>query len=531
MEWDFCYKAPENIGEQELFNQLYQEVMHKDQMLFVGSLLQRAADKYNNKTALICNDKTISYKELYWRAVRLSRRLQELDVRPHDRVLVFLDNSIEFYIAYFAVLQIGGIVAPLNTLLYDTELIHIVNDARPAVMIVSTVCAKRLKRCEEITLCPLLTEVDIALESEIDVSVVHNFDIIELYQDHLAVLLYTSGTTGLPKGVMLSSKNIITNVIQSVSRMSFYLQSDDKLLGVLPLFHSFSQFACVWAALFFGTTVILVPKIDRKHILEGLRHKPTIFLGVPALYGLLCLMKTAPLDSIRYFVSGGDALSDKIRGIFALLYRRKICSGYGLTEASPVVSVFLDDELHSTQQVGHLLPGIKAQIRDEDSIPMEDGVVGELWVKGDNVMLGYYKDRVLTRNFLQEGWLRTGDLAYFDQKGRIIIAGRLKDLIIHKGFNIYPAEIENVIAAHPDILRVAVVGIRTDIEEMPVAYVQLRRSNSQIKRELKALCRQRLAPYKRPRRFVISTKDLPITATGKVNKNALRLRAKELEER
>ena len=346
-------------------------------------------------------------------------------------------------------------------------------------------------------------------------------DVYNLDPDEMAVLLYTSGTTGLPKGVMLSSKNIMTNVLQGLSRLKVW--GNERVLGVLPLFHSFAQNACVWTPLFAGVTVILVPKIDRRYILEGLQQRPTMFLGVPALYGLLCLMKAAPIEGIKYFVSGGDALPDRIRAAFGLIYHRKIISGYGLTETSPLISVSLDDETVPTSNVGLPAYGVDVSIRDEQGKELSQGAIGQLWVKGDNIMLGYYNAPEMTAKVMKNGWFDTGDLAYLDKKGRIVISGRIKDLIINKGLNIYPQEIENVIQGYSNVLRVGVIGKRVNAEgEIPIAFVQLIKKEEDIEDKLKKLCASHLAAYKIPKQFICSTEELPLTTTGKVDKKVLR---------
>lgn len=512
------------ISEEKLFSLLYKEATKNNKLMYMGLLLQRAAREFGNKIALIGQEsnrqRSITYSELYARAVALSKKLIERGIKPKDRVPLFFENSIEFYIGYFAIVQVGAVVAPLNTFLHDRELQHIMKDSQPTCMIVSDACAQRLRELGLNDL-PLITRADMDFDAPADMNV-DDFKVIELDSDEMVVLLYTSGTTGLPKGVMLSSKNIMTNVIQGIARVGFGLHEDERIFGILPLFHSFAQFACVWAPLFVGATVIVVPKIDRRSILSGLAYRPTIFLGVPALYGLLCLMRSAQLDSVRYFVSGGDALPDKIRAAFALIYRRKICSGYGLTETSPLISVDFSGELAPTSMVGPLVMGMEGVLKDEAGNEVLKGEIGELWVKGDNVMLGYYNAPEMTKQVLQDGWFCTGDLAYFDEKNNIVITGRLKDLIIHKGLNIYPQEIENVILAHAAVIRAGVIGKRVGDEEVPVAYVQLREEVPNIEKELKELCKKNLATYKIPRSFLCTTKELQTTATGKVNKKVLR---------
>lgn len=510
-------KQREKQKEQQAFDALYKTVLRNDKLMFAGRLLQRAVQQHGDTIALIYQDRHISYKKLYALASVLSRKIiDNYGLKPRDRAIICFENSPEFYIAYFALWQAGAVVAPVNTFLKEKELGHIIADAQPTIIITSSDRVELFQKTEA-TLPPIITELDI---DDVDESVKIADEVVDLEPQELAALLYTSGTTGLPKGVMLSSQNIMTNVLQIASLLG--RPADERILGVLPLFHSFAQNTCVWASIFYGITIILVPKIDRRYILEGLQHKPTIFLGVPALYGLLCLMKTAPVDSVRLFVSGGDALPDKIRALFGLIYRRKLVNGYGLTETSPVISVNLDDETVPASNVGRPLIGIACEIRDEQGSVLAQGRNGVLWVKGNNIMLGYYNAQEATDKVLKDNWFNTGDLAYIDSCGRIVITGREKDLIIHKGFNIYPQEIENVILSYPNAIRAAVVGLQDGDGEVPVAFVQLRAVDEKSEKNIRKLCAQHLAAYKIPRQFFCDTKDLPATATGKVDKKILR---------
>ncbi len=503
--------------ERHVFDELYKTVLRNGKLMFAGRLLQRAVEQHGDTTALIYHDKHITYKKLYALACALSAKIiKQYGVKPRDRGIICFENSPEFYISYFALWQAGVIVAPVNTFLKEKELAHIIADAQPTIIMTSSDRVELFQKTD-VTLPPIVTERDI---DDVDESISVNDAIVDLEPEELAALLYTSGTTGLPKGVMLSSKNIMTNVLQIASLLG--KPADERILGVLPLFHSFAQNTCVWASIFYGITIILVPKIERRYILESLQHKPTIFLGVPALYGLICLMKTAPINSVRLFVSGGDAMPDKIRAAFGLIYRRKIVNGYGLTETTPVISANLDDETVPASNVGRPLVGIECVARDEHDVDLPQDKIGVLWVKGDNVMLGYYNAQESTDKILKNGWLNTGDLGYIDAKGRVVITGREKDLIIHKGFNIYPQEIENVILSYPNAIRAGVVGRLDEDGEVPVAFVQLRSHEADCEKRLKALCLQHLAVYKVPRQFYCDTKELPATATGKIDKKILR---------
>jgi long-chain acyl-CoA synthetase len=326
----------------------------------------------------------------------------------------------------------------------------------------------------------------------------------------------------MPKGVMLNSYNIMTNLMQCYARLQMFGQRDDDIFfSVLPLFHVFAQNVCLWLPVMIGASVIIVKKIDRKLILQGLRKKPTIFFGFPALYGLLCLLKTAPLDSIRIFVSGADALPDKIRSAFAAVYGRKICAGYGLTEAAPVVGLNQYNHSLKTDVVGKPVVGLACDIRNDEGNSLPPSKIGTLWIKGGNVMMGYYNAPEQTAKVLQNGWLNTGDFARFDEQGNLAICGRNKDLIIHKGFNIYPQEVENVLMSHAAVFKAAVVGREESSSgEIPVAFVAVKSYDGDLKKSLRELCSDHLASYKIPREFVC-LEDLPMNATGKVDKKQL----------
>lgn len=506
--------------ELQHFNEYMQEVSVNGSLLPMGGILQRSAKKFPQGIALICRDRNISYHDLYYRALRFSKVLQERGLKPRDRVLLLIENSIEFYVAYYGIVQLGAVVAPLNVFLQEREVSHIMADAKPALIVTSTMFA-HLFVGDNIP--PILTQELMDFASPIP-ETFDDIDVVALEADEMAALMYTSGTTGFPKGVMLSTRNIMTSIGQGLARFR-WLAEGERVFGPLPLFHSFAQNTCVWAGIFAGCTIILVPKIERKYILEGLAQQPTIFLGVPALYGLLCLLKTAPLESVKIFVSGGDALPDKIRSAFALVYQRKMCNGYGLTETSPTISVDLEDVIEPTNNVGNPVVGVECAIRDEQNNDLPRGAIGQLWVRGDNVMLGYYNAPEVTEAVIKDGWFATGDLAYIDQKGKIVISGRSKDLIIHKGINIYPQEIENVILLHSNVMRVGVIGKVDDGSgEIPIAFVQLREKDESIVMSLKELCLKNLAAYKVPRQFICSVDPLPITATGKVDKKVLRAR-------
>lgn len=502
------------ITEQKRFDALRQTLTINEKMMHVGLLLKRASDNWPDNIAVLCDNNKITYRELYSRAQHMAQRLIALGVKPNDRVLIYYENSIEFFVAYYAVWHMGALVAPLNVFLQQAELVHIIKDSKPALIIVSESLKPKLADIENLP--PLLTDID--LTSTLDTSI--NIEIADRNIDDTSALLYTSGTTGFPKAVMLSSKNIITNTIQGISR--FETSHQERIYCALPLFHSLPQNTCLWSNVVLGSLAIIVPKIERHSLIRGLEHKPTIIIGVPALYGLFCRMKTLKFGKVRYFFCGGDALSDKIRAYFELLYRRKLCNGYGLTETSPFVCVDSDDYTQDTNTIGKPFIGIEISIRDDKGNELPHGQIGVLWIKGDNVMKGYYNAPEATHAVLQNGWFNSGDLAYIDKNGKIVLAGREKDVIKHKGVNIFPQEIENVLLSHASVTQAGVIGVKDNDEEYPVAYVaSIEKDHTQLAKELRELCQRNLAMYKVPRQFIIK-KELPVTATGKVDKKKLR---------
>jgi len=487
-------------------------------LVSVGNLLPRTVAHAHSRVALLFGSQEITY-QAWWNYVCLvADVLRSQGVKKGDRVMLYLANSPEFYGVYFAVWHLGAIVIPLNVYLHEKEMEGIIEDANPRVIVTTVEMAKKLPAVESGKVCAL--KPSWWTESEMTE---HSQTVAQTSPDDTALILYTSGTTGVPKGVMLSSRNIVTNALQVLTRFGSIAspQSSDRFFSVLPLFHVFAQNACMWLPVIMGASIIIVPRIDRKAIRDGLEKEPTMFFGFPALYGLLVLMKTAPLENIKLFVSGADALPDKIRAAFALVYGRKICSGYGLTEASPVLAVDGVHEDAPTNLVGAPLPGVSCQIRDENGDPLAVGEIGTIWAQGDNVMKGYYKARKQTNAVLVDGWLNTGDMGYIDADGDITICGRSKDLIINKGFNIYPQEVENTLLKHKAVIKAAVVGRNEgNVGQIPVAFVALRKGTVVTESELAQFCKQNLAPYKVPR-SITCLDDLPMTATGKIDKKKL----------
>lgn len=509
---------------QKKFDELTKELSPSGTLQHPNTLLQRAARLWPTRVALVCEDRSITFKALYDRASFLANRLvSEKEIKPGDRILILYENSIDFYIGYHAAWMAGAIVAPLNVFLTEQELHHIIGDADPKLIITSpTLCKKIAEQTTRPLICDNLT--DLTAEGEkLPLDFVPQSPAIT----DCTLLLYTSGTTGLPKGVMHSGESIMTNCMQGISNFDFTAQ--ERLLAALPLFHSYMQNVSVWSALVVGALVIIVPRISRPALLKSLKQRPTIIPGIPQLFGLFCLMKGVTFPDVKFFVSGGDALSPTIKLGFELLFNRRLINGYGLTETAPFIAVNFDDGHAPTDCVGKPLGGIELSIR-VDGAPVPHNTIGTIWVRGKNIMLGYYNAPEATGLALQDGWFNTGDLGYIDQEGRLVLAGREKDLIVHNGMKIYPQEVEAVLTQHPDVRIAAVIGVKSGKTEVPVAFIVLNRPVENIEKILKKQCKQLLAPYKIPQLFYLRDR-LPETATGKIDKKVLRLElAREILE-
>ncbi len=507
---------------EQRFKKLIKEFTHDGKLMHVYSLLKRAAERWPKRTMVICGDDSITYGDLYKRSQLLAQELRNQGIGPGERVIIYYENSLQFYIAYFAVWQAGGIVAPLNVFLHENELIRIIKEAEPKVVIVSPSLVEKLEGHDIEP--PIITEIDTTSPLPETVEPIEtDEEVAQKDIEDTVAILYTSGTTGFPKGVMLTSKNIMTNTLQGISCLE--VGENEKVFCPLPLFHSLPQNLCVWSITVVGATAIIVSKIDRRSLIKGISYKPTMVVAVPALYGLFCMLRNLKFPKVKYFIAGGDAMSDKIRSLFAIVYNRKIANGFGLTETSPFVSTAFADYTQPTNTIGKPFPGISYVVRDEEGKDLPQGEIGILWLAGDNIMKGYYKAPEATAEVIEDGWFNTGDLAYITKDGQIVLAGREKDLISNKGLKIYPQEVENIILSHPPVLQVGVIGVKEEgVDEIPVAFIGTKEpeeNHEELIEAIRDLCKRSLAAYKVPRQFYIR-RDLAVTATGKVDKKVLR---------
>jgi long-chain acyl-CoA synthetase len=472
--------------------------------------------------ALIFNGQVTTYGQFRERIRKWAAYLQSLGVKKGDRVGLFGQNSSEFLVAYFAVITVGGIIVPFNYQLAMPELAYIIKDAN-----IHYILAKEA--------LPLEAAVqDSGYEgplrqipyAELDGSTVQGFVAPEIDDTDICTIIFTSGTTGRPKGAMLNHRNLIRNTADINTVLETY--KNDRTLCVLPMYHCFAWTTSVSAPLHKGGCIVIEEQYSLAQTIELIHtYHVQQFFGVPTMIRMLLdYADPEQLRSVRFFITGGAPMPRELAKEFKRKFGSPVQEGYGLSEASPVVSVNPTDNIR-LGSIGLPLPSVKTQIRDTDEQEVAPGVIGELCVKGQNVMSGYLNHPEETAEALRGGWLHTGDLAYKDEDGYIFIVDRLKDMIITAGENVYPREIEEVLYHNPLIKEVAVIGVPDDLRGQAIAaYVVLKEGMKATSPQLKKFIRGKVANYKLPKYFEFIDQ-LPKNKTGKVLKMTLRRQSEE----
>ncbi len=505
--------------------------------MIVSDLISAQAQNRPQKTALIFRDKKILYSELEDLILRCAKGLSNLGVKKGDTFAIVLRNCPEFIVLSMALSKIGAVCVPINFLEKADRLELIMNDANA----VGVLTAKEFYR-HTATAAKKVASLKHFLLKDGDHKEFKAFSTVlgdekwtggnQATADDLMMLLYTSGTTGQPKGVMLSHKNFLANVDQCMSAIK--LNERDRFLCLLPLFHSFSWTTCFLIPMKLGTrTVIIESLLPFDPVIKAIwNHKVTLFVAVPQIYAALSSRVQGAkafllrlLNPVRACICGAAPLQENVHVAFEKTFGTTLIEGYGLTEASPVVCLN-PTEKRKIGSVGKPLPGIEVELRDEDGQKSKPTEVGEIWVRGDNVMSGYYKKPKETEEALtKDGWLKTGDMGKFDSEGYLSIVDRKKDLIIVKGLNVYPQEIENVIAQDPGVKEVAVVGKvdKQNGDEVVRAFITIKEGHSVEKKHLFEICREYLAAYKMPKEIIVID-EMPKNALQKILKKELRQR-------
>lgn len=499
-------------------------------------VIEKNAKHLKNKPIIFEDDIKISHKQLKEYVDSFAKYLELSGVEKDDKVAILMTNSKEFIISFLAISKLGAVPVPINTFLKRNEIEYILENSDSKILITQEKFKDELRGIlHSITnLKKIIWSGDVG--STLDVYnlsfeeglTLKDFEHIKpkATLEDTAVIIYTSGTTGKPKGVMLSYKNVFSNIVNIAKLVP--LSHKDRFIVYLPMFHTFTLTATVLLALYIGAPIVVIKSIfPFSNILKQvLLKRVTIFMGVPEVYNALSKAKLPWyfmwFNKLRAFVSGGAPLPEAtLKRMREKFPKVPLLEGYGLSEASPVVS-FNRLEKQKPLSVGLPLPDYDVKIVNDELIEVPTGEIGEIIVKGDNIMKGYYKNPEATEQTIINGWLLTGDLGYIDEEGFLYIVDRKKDLIISKGINIYPREIEEEIAKHPAVEAVAVIGKQYEIHgEIPVAFIQLKEDEELTVSELKSFLKDKLANYKIPKHFYF-LEELPKNATGKVLKRVLR---------
>jgi long-chain acyl-CoA synthetase len=506
-------------------------------MLNLAMLLELSARRDPGKVAVILDDIKLRYAEVNGVANKIANGLVGLGVRPGDKVALMLPNTPHFVICYYAILKLGATVVPLNVLFKRHEVAYHLDDSDAVALIVwEGFLAEAAEGFQQATRCrnliaaqapgstAALPEGALPLNALMaDTSPA--FDTYQTMPDDTAVILYTSGTTGRPKGAELSHANMVFNAMTCAEKL-MAISRDEVALAVLPLFHSFGQTCVMNNMIHAGATITLLPRFEPQKALEVLaRDRVTYFAGVPTMYFYLLNFPDASnydLSALRICCSGGSAMPVEVMHAFNKKYNVTILEGYGLSETSPVASFNHPGRDPKPGSIGTPIWGVEMRCVDADGRAVPAGELGEIVIRGHNVMKGYYKRADASAEAIKGGWFFTGDVAYQDEDGYFFIKDRVKDMIIRGGFNVYPREIEEVLYGHPAIAEAAVIGMHDPaLGEEIKAVVAFKPGQSADPQAIIDHCKQRLAAYKYPRSVEIRD-TLPKTATGKILKRELK---------
>lgn len=521
--------------------------------------LEDSAKEFPEMKALHFMGNEISYKELFKQSKQMANYLQSLGLKTGDRVAIMLPNTPQAVISYYGALMAGGIVVQTNPLYTPRELRYQMQDSGANFMICLDILLPRVQQIQSETdlqqviiaeikdylpfpknfIYPFMQKKQYGFSVKVeDTDSVHSWKkVLEkgkpIYEkievdpvNDLALLQYTGGTTGHPKGVMLTHYNLVSNVQMCESWLYQTERGKEIVLGVLPFFHVYGMTTVMNMAIMQGSKMILLPKFDPEEVLKSIHKlKPTLFPGAPTVYvGLLNHPKLNKYDlsSIVASISGSSALPIEVQEQFERETGGRIVEGYGLTETSPVTHANFVWHKRINGSIGVPWPDTEAMIVEMDTLnKLKTGEIGEIAVRGPQVMMGYWNDEEETEEVLRDGWLLTGDLGYVDEEGFFYVVDRKSDMIIAGGFNIYPREIEEVLYEHPAVGEAIVAGIPDQYRgETVKAYIVVKKGLKVTKKELDDFCREHLAAFKVPR-FYEFKDELPKTAVGKILRRQL----------
>jgi Acyl-CoA synthetases (AMP-forming)/AMP-acid ligases II len=512
----------------------------------LSEILQNATKRFPKKTALVYMDHQWNYQELDELVSKMANLLLALEVKAGDRVGIQLPNSPQFVITYFGTLRSGAISVPINPQFSGDELAYIIKDSGMKFIITSLEMVPLLEATGISDLKIIATDVRVPFAAENDYSL--NSKVIKLEKvlfnqpdkgpkaaitpDSIANLQYTGGTTGIYKGAILTHRNLVVNAAQfRYWFKNVYQDGAGKFICVIPMFHIYAMSTTMNHCILSGSSLYILPKFDLNELMRQIdKYKPNLFMGVPAMYSAIALRESShnyDLSSIEACMCGSAPIPAAIHEKFEQLTGGKLREGYGLSECSPAVALTPIYGRVKYGSAGVPIPDTDVKIADpETGEELEDvGAVGEILVKGPQVMQGYWNQPEETVKVLKDGWLHTGDLGCIDEDGYVFITDRLKDMIIMGGEKIYPREIEDLLYTHPAVKEAAVIGAPHPLRgEVPEAYVVLKEAaaTSEVsEKELRHFCSEHLSKFKVPHKIEILD-ELPRSTVGKVLRRLLR---------
>jgi long-chain acyl-CoA synthetase len=494
--------------------------------LNLGSILMASAHDRPEHVAIRLGPRALGYAELDRAARGVAASLHARGVRPGQAVAVMVPNVPEFTIAYFGILYAGCTVVPLNVLLAAPEVTYHIQDSEAVLLIAHSLFREPASLGAQgaglsIAWSDGLASDDLpAMAAGAPLAALHPTS-----PDDTAVILYTSGTTGKPKGAELTHSNLFVNCAVVVPKLIPVAPDQHIALATLPLFHSFGQTAIQNATIANGGTFTLLPRFSPAEAFEIMqRDRVTLFAGVPTMYFALLHHEGAParLPSLRWCLAGGAPLPVEVMKAFEDRFGVEIFEGYGLSETSPVASFNMPGRARTPGSIGYPVWGVEMAILDDKDHELPDGERGEICIRGHNIMKGYWKRAEATAETMRSGWFHSGDIGIRDPNGSYRIVDRVKDMIIRGGFNVYPREVEEVLYAHPAVVEAAVIGVpHPSHGEEVKAVLALAKGQQASAEEIIAWCKERLAAYKYPR-IVDFVAALPKGPTGKILKRELR---------
>ncbi|HUH67195.1 MAG TPA: AMP-binding protein [Syntrophales bacterium] len=473
----------------------------------LGKMLEESCRRYPDNAAVIYDGKPIAYEALNKAVNALGNELRNLGIQRGDKVAIMLPNCPEFVISYFAVQKLGAVAVTINILSTAYELRHLLGNSDSKCLITETPLAKRYEEIrEDIPLCKhIITTSGMDAPSRFK-------EIIEkgsfalgmpaIADDDPAVMIYTAGLTGRPLGAVLTHRNLLTQ--SSLVTDLYHTTDKDRSLAIIPLFHAFGAAVNMLGAVRPGAGIVLMDRFTMDAILGSVeKDKVTYIAAVPRLFlGMVMYSDAEKYDvsSLDFCITGGSSMPPEFIPMFEDKFKCILREGYGLTEASPVCSVGMRDKVHKPGSIGTVIPGVEAKIVDDRDNDLPRGEIGELVIRGVNVMKGYYKNEEATAQVMRNGWLHTSDLARIDEDGYIFLTGRKKRMIITSGFNVYPREVEMVLDLHPGVKASMVVG-KPDLMrgEIVKALIVKNPDVAVTEREITRHCRNYLSSYKVPR--------------------------------